>query len=151
MEQLQNLIIRFKELNGSAAFNLRILSPYIEDNILKIRLSLALDAMASCLTQVHTMLSNASVYGSLAKDLFKSVNEVDQNLFGSMNQQQILDIESFLTLIGSIPVKCSKLYEEILNPSCKILNIFFSLVLFLVLTVKIGGRQKSKFSCTVCI
>lgn len=120
MDDLRNLIFRFKELNGAKAANFKNLEPYIKDDFLKLRLSLAFDTMVSCLTQVHNMLSNASVYGSSAKDLFDTIDEVDMKLFSGMDQQS-LDIESFLALIGSIPVKCNELYKEILNPSCKMM------------------------------
>lgn len=118
MEDLLNLILRFKEYNGSAVVNFKVLESHYNDETSKLDLTSAFDYMACQLNNICTRLTNTTAFGTLANELFQAIAKVDQII--SLPEDQTVDLKSFLALIENIRTKCIELHKEILNPSCKI-------------------------------
>ena len=75
MDQLRALILRFKEYNGSVAANFEILAPYFEDeHNMSDDLTSTFDVMSYHLCKTYIRLSQATVYGTLARQLFVARN-----------------------------------------------------------------------------
>lgn len=118
MEDLRKLILRFKKYNGSTIVNFRGLEPHYQDTYSRYKIASSFDKMSFNLNDICTRLTQTTVYGSLAQELFQAITKVDQII--SDNDHQIVDLKKFLKLVNEISEVADDFYEELNNPSCKI-------------------------------
>jgi hypothetical protein len=129
MDQLRALILRFKEYNGSVAANFEILTPYFEDeHNMSDDLTSTFDVMSYHLCKTYIRLSQATVYGTLARQLFVAISEVDRII--SDPNHEIADMKMFLKLVRKISTIADKLYKELKKPSCKMPPSLFNFSFF---------------------
>lgn len=117
MDQLRTLLLRFKDFNGPAAANIESLSIHFVDAFSNYRLTSGFNTIAYFSSRIYEQLSETTVFGSLAGQLYNELKELEQLLVDS--QTQVLGVESFYQILAKIPSTIDELSKELQNPSRK--------------------------------
>lgn len=137
LHQLRTLLWRFKDFNGEAAANVESLSTVFQNMTTGSRLGKGFDILASCSSCIYEQLAATSVFGSLATELLKEFEELEE-----LMSVQVTDLPKLLKHLKSISIIALEFQEELENPTCKISTCLILLFEFFRLFCKCRGIRK---------